>query len=92
MSFGINNNLNLINMKRNFKLNSFALIILMAILLSSCNPQPKGESTTTKYGDYAIKVIDSCEYIEFDYGIVDQRVYSLTHKGNCKFCKIRKSK
>ena len=31
-----------------------------------------------------IHTIDSCEYIECDYGMLDQRVYSLTHKGNCK--------
>ena len=59
----------------------------LSLLAFSCvNPQPKGESTTSRYGDYSLKVIDSCEYIEYDYGIVDQRVYSLTHKGNCKFC------
>ena len=50
---------------------------------------PKGESSTDTGKSYTIKVIDSCEYIECDYGIFDQRVYSLTHKGNCKFCAER---
>ncbi len=44
---------------------------------------PQGESETKKDG-YTIKIIDGCEYIECDYGIFDRRVYSLTHKGNCK--------
>lgn len=65
-------------------------VLLFGITLSCVNPKPNGQTTTTKYGDYSLKVIDSCEYIEYDYGIVDQRVYSLTHKGNCKFCKNRK--
>jgi hypothetical protein len=62
------------------------LILLAIVALSSCepNPQPKGGSTETINGDYVIKVIDSCEYIEYDFGIFDQRVYTLTHKGNCK--------
>lgn len=28
--------------------------------------------------------IEGCEYIEFDAGVGHSRVYSLTHKGNCK--------
>jgi hypothetical protein len=68
---------------------NFIYTLLIAVALFGCRPQPKGgsiESIETKYGDFTIKVIDSCEYIEYDDGIVDQRVYSLTHKGNCKFC------
>lgn len=84
-------------MKTNFNLKTqtiaFVYAMLVAVLFVGCsNPQPKGESTTSKYGDYSLKVIDSCEYIEYDYGIVDQRVYSLTHKGNCKFCLARNAK
>ena len=40
--------------------------------------------------NYTVKVIDGCEYIECDYGVMDQRVYSLTHKGNCEYCAARK--
>ena len=34
-------------------------------------------------GDYDIKVIDGCEYIEIDKSNGNTRVYSSTHKGNC---------
>nr|WP_317632984.1 hypothetical protein [uncultured Flavobacterium sp.] len=70
----------------NWLTSAFASVLLVAVIFCGCNPQPKNGSTKTRNGDYITKVIDSCEYIEYDYGIFDQRVYSLTHKGNCKFC------
>ena len=66
--------------------------MLVAVIFCGCNPQPENGSSETSNGDYVTKVIDSCEYIEYDYGIFDQRVYSLTHKGNCKFCAERSRK
>jgi hypothetical protein len=65
------------------------LTLLCAVIFSGCNPQPQNGSTETSNGDFVIKVIDSCEYIEYDNGIMEYRVYSLTHKGNCKFCAER---
>ena len=63
-------------------------ILLVMCCFSSCDtPQGTSEEKTDK--GYTIKTIDSCEYIEYDYGIFDQRVYSLTHKGNCKYCAER---
>lgn len=56
---------------------------LMLLMIVSCTPQAPGSSSTT-YGDYTLKTIDGCEYLEFDRGLTDRRVYSLTHKGNCK--------
>lgn len=39
---------------------------------------------------YPIVIIDSCEYIEvFLMSGMQYEYYSLTHKGNCKFCKAR---
>jgi len=35
-------------------------------------------------GEFSTVVIDGCEYIEKDYGILDHRIYGITHKGNCK--------
>lgn len=61
-------------------------VFVFFILFSSCKKEAKGGFIVCKKGDYVIKVIDSCEYIEYNNGIYDQRVYSLTHKGNCKFC------
>lgn len=81
---------------KNFKLSTKTAIVgytmLVAVIFCGCNPQPQNGSTETSNGDYVTKVIDSCEYIEYDYGIFDQRVYSLTHKGNCKFCAERSKK
>jgi hypothetical protein len=62
------------------------------ILIACQNESPplSKDPESFKYGDMKIRVIDSCEYIEYDYGITDDsRVYTLTHKGNCKFCKAR---
>ncbi len=69
-----------------------ASIILPGCLFNS-EPQPEKGSTKTVNGDYATKDIDGYEYIEYDNGIFEQRVYSLTHKGNCKFCaeRVRKT-
>lgn len=62
------------------------LLPFIAIGITGCNmnPQFSSKDSEQKIGDYTIKTIDGCEYIEYDVGIVDQRVYSLTHKGNCK--------
>ena len=66
--------------------------LLLSVIFCGCNPQPENGSIETSNGDYVTKVIDNCEYIEYDYGLFDQRVYSLTHKGNCKFCAERSKK
>lgn len=81
---------------KKFKISTSAAIavyaMLVAVIFCGCNPQPENGSSETSNGDYVTKVIDNCEYIEYDYGIFDQRVYSLTHKGNCKFCAERSKK
>lgn len=64
----------------------FDLLVVLIIIFCGCAPQPKNIVSETIKGDFTIKVIDSCEYIEYDYGIFDHRVFSLTHKGNCIFC------
>jgi len=67
------------------------LIPLLLIILVGCSPMPSNETERESNGNFDIITIDSCEYIEFDNGWADCRVYSLTHKGNCKFC-IERSK
>jgi hypothetical protein len=69
-------------------------LLFVAIMLASCeyNPQPTGQTSTVKLGDYDIKVIDECEYIEYSQGMGESRVYAITHKGNCKFCARRSGK
>lgn len=69
------------------------MLLVVLFVTFSCNPQPNGGRVEqTVDGDFTIKTIDSCEYIEYDYGIFEQRVYSLTHKGNCKYCITRNKK
>lgn len=69
-------------------------LLLVAIMFASCtpNPQPSGTSSTSKLGDFTVKVIDDCEYIEYSAGMSETRVYAITHKGNCKFCAQRSGK
>lgn len=59
------------------------ILIILTLGLLSCEPQAPNQSQSKQFGDYKIKTIEGCEYIEYDYGITTQRVYSLTHKGNC---------
>jgi PBP1b-binding outer membrane lipoprotein LpoB len=60
------------------------LIALLFVMLTSCiNPKAPG-TTTKEHGDFTIKTIDECEYLEYENGFFDSKVYSLTHKGNCK--------
>ena len=59
------------------------IISVLFVFICSCSPQSKEGNEVTTDGDFNIKVIDGCQYIEYDNGIFDQRVYSLTHKGNC---------
>ena len=68
------------------------LLIILTLLLSSCEPtvtQKEIENHERFLKKYTIvTVIDSCEYIYYDGG----NAGLLTHKGNCKFCKIRNQK
>lgn len=66
------------------------LIFITMFLLISCDTMPKTannieNSQVEKFGDFTVRIIDSCEYIEYDAGFSNS-VYSLTHKGNCKHC------
>lgn len=62
--------------------------LLLIVLASGCTTGSidADKSDKPEGKNYRTVVVDSCEYIEFDSGIFDQRVYSLTHKGNCKYC------
>ena len=65
-------------------------ILLVMCCFFSCSPAGSGNDTKPEE-TYAIKVIDSCEYI-----YVSRRPwsgeFSLTHKGNCKYCAERSLK
>ena len=82
-------------MKTNFKfktqLIAFAYVLLAVVFLVGCE-KPQGEKTVDTNKGYNIKTIDSCEYIEVDSGVGEFYRYTLTHKGNCKFCLSRSEK
>lgn len=64
--------------------------IIAFVVLSGCNT-PQGERH--KKDGYSIVEIDNCQYIEVSNWIGTQSgYYSLTHKGNCKFCLMSKNK
>ena len=67
---------------------------IITLSLVSCNNDTSTNTNINVYNsnDYEIIIIDSCEYIEYEHGSLDSYVYSLTHKGNCKFCKERSNK
>lgn len=61
-------------------------IIVCTMGMVSCGPR-QPEETSNVVGEidgYSIVLIDSCEYLEYKRGMGKSRVYSLTHKGNCK--------
>ena len=88
-------------MKTNFKLKTqliaFAYVLLAVVFLIGCtesnvNKNSTGVILTNGSEDVKIIVIDSCEYIEVDSGVGEFYRYTLTHKGNCKFCLSRSEK
>lgn len=59
------------------------MILTTVCLLVLCACQPD-YSNGKKPAAMRTVEIEGCEYLEYDSGRADQRVYSLTHKGNCK--------
>lgn len=76
---------------KNLKIKSLTVIcvVLVNVFICGCESSVESENSRDTSDNYSIVELDGCEYIECDYGIFDQRVYSLTHKGNCKFCAKR---
>ena len=58
------------------------VFLITCTIICACN-SPRGTSKTSMSDNYVVKVIDGCEYIEVDKGMMEYRIYSLTHKGNC---------
>lgn len=67
---------------------AFAYVLLVVVIFCGCNPPQGSVNDINIENSYEVKVIDSCEYI-----YVSRRPwsgeFSLTHKGNCKFCSER---
>lgn len=71
-----------------------ATLMLAAVFCQSCEQVTQNNpSVPNSNPAYKIEIIDSCEYIVRENGMTTFNNYSfaLTHKGNCKFCKIRLS-
>lgn len=66
-----------------------ASLALTALMMVGCTKKDSNGhiAITTGCNDYSnpqISIIDSCEYVNWGYG--------LAHKGNCKFCAERRKK
>ena len=70
------------------------LIIVLSVCLTSCRPSAENNKPEPngKFGDFRVVQVDNCEYVVFDYGVADNRVFAMTHKGNCKNHQIIKTK
>lgn len=69
----------------------FIILTTLLITLGSCAKPTGSESDIKIEESYEVKILDSCEYI-----YVSRRPwsaeFSLTHKGNCKYCLLRNQK
>ena len=65
------------------------LLLLIVCFLFSCTKNIKKSDTNFTYNgqDIIILEVDSCEYI-----MMSNNSNTLTHKGNCKYCKQRLEK
>lgn len=71
-----------------------AILLLAAVFCQSCSQVTENNpSVPNADKNYKIEIIDSCEYIVRENGMTTFKNYSfsITHKGNCKYCAARKS-
>lgn len=67
------------------------ITLFLIAFLTSCEKSKKYNKIDK--GDYNILEIEGCQYIEVDQMTgTNIGYYSLTHKGNCKFCIERNSR
>jgi hypothetical protein len=63
------------------------LLALFALMMVGCIEKDSNGHIAINTGNVTnpkIAIIDSCEYVQWSYG--------LAHKGNCRFCKERRQK
>jgi hypothetical protein len=67
-------------------------VLLLAFLFVGCQPPDKLPVKNIENSEFHIKEIEGCEYIVYTWSTPGSNgyVYSLTHKGNCKYCLNRK--
>lgn len=67
----------------------FLCTLLFSFIFCSCNIKSEKEFADAKEREYTIINIDSCEYI-FMSEMPFEGTMTLAHKGNCKYCIVRK--
>ena len=63
------------------------LLALTTLMMVGCTEKDSNGHIAINTGNVnnpTISIIDSCEYVNWGYG--------LAHKGNCRFCKERRQK
>jgi hypothetical protein len=69
-------------------------LLALILLTLSCDSPSSGLTSdkldSSRLGDYEISTINGHTYIIYDFGIVDQRVYSHSHDPDCIKCKNRR--
>jgi len=68
---------------------AFLILLVCCCLFITCETNVKKTNIEDKYlgTEFVILEVDSCEYL-----MVSNDTRSLTHKGNCKYCKERLEK
>ena len=61
------------------------LLALTALMMMGCD-KTVDEDTKLCEEHYHTIILDSCEYIS------NNKLWDMTHKGNCRFCKERRQK
>ena len=75
----VTKNIKIRNMKK------VLLLLVCAVSVVACTSEPiEGSTKIGEIGGFSVIIIDGCEYLEYRRGGDESRVYSLTHKGNCK--------
>jgi hypothetical protein len=64
----------------NMAIDIVIIIIFSIVLFMKSGPKSEQKSKCQ------VVQIDSCEYIVLSYWVNDQRITSITHKGNCNYC------
>lgn len=65
------------------------ILLLITIVVSSCNQQCEEQTATINGINIYTYTFDGCEYIGSIKGTYQDK---LTHKGNCKYCIERNKK
>ena len=83
------------NQKSSSKKSCLIFMLSVVFLCSGCGNSPTTQSFSKDIEsgkiEHTVIVIDSCEYI-FTSRMPWAGDFSLTHKGNCKFCRAREEK